>query len=470
MADLLALSERVIDHDEYAGPASVNRITTELSEVADGIAVVESFSHVVAFRTGEGLVLFDTSLDGLAPACLASLRDWSGDPVRSIVYTHGHRDHAAGCRTYLDEAEARGDRRPEIVGHENVATRFERYELTDGYNAVINARQFPGQAATTFFDDWVRPDRTYVAEDELTYGDTTFALHHGKGETDDHTWTFIAERRAICAGDFFIWVFPNAGNPQKVQRYPREWAQALRAMAAVGAELFLPAHGLPIGGRERIARVLLGVADTLDELVREVLERMNAGEALDTIAHEVRVPDAVLDQPWMQPVYDEPEFVVRNIWRLYGGWYDGNPARLKPPSDAAVAAEVAALAGGVEALVARATELAGAGELRLAAQLAEWAVQAAPDDASAHGTRAEVYAAHAARRRRHSWPRASTGRRAGSPRAVATDASGQVLLKSVADVPTQGLGHPAYRQENAPHARSHRPCADQRRDHSPPVR
>ena len=85
MADLLALSERVIDHGDYAGPASVNRITTQLSEVADGLAVVESFSHVVAFRTEDGLVLFDTSLDSLAPACLVSLRGWSDAPIRSII-------------------------------------------------------------------------------------------------------------------------------------------------------------------------------------------------------------------------------------------------------------------------------------------------------------------------------------------------------------------------------------------------
>jgi alkyl sulfatase BDS1-like metallo-beta-lactamase superfamily hydrolase len=401
MADLLALSERVIDHGEYAGPASVNRVTTELSEVADGLAVIESFSHVVAFRTDEGLVLFDTSLDTLAPDCLASLRRWSDAPIRSIVYTHGHRDHAAGTRTYLDEAEARGDARPEIVGHENVAHRFDRYELTDGYNAVINARQFVGRhsrnrASDTFFDDWVRPDHSYRVEDTLTYGDSTFALHHGKGETDDHTWTWVPEHRAICAGDFFLWVFPNAGNPQKAQRYPREWAEALRAMAATEPALFLPAHGLPIAGTERIQRVLHGVADTLEELVREVLERMNAGQTLDTIVHEVRVPQAVLDRPWMQPVYDEPEFVVRNIWRLYGGWYDGNPARLKPPSDSALAQEVAALAGGPDSLVRRAGELVAAGDLRLAAQVAEWAVQAAPDDAAAHGARADVYAARRA--------------------------------------------------------------------------
>jgi len=401
MADLLALSERVIDHGEYAGPASVNRITTELSEVADGLAVVESFSHVVAFRTEDGLVLFDTSLDSLAPACLVSLRGWSDAPIRSIIYTHGHRDHAAGTRTYLDEAEARGDARPEIVGHENVALRFDRYELTDGYNAVINARQFGdrgslGQAADTFFADWVRPDRSYRSEDTLAYAGADFVLHHGKGETDDHTWTWVPEHRAVCAGDFFIWVFPNAGNPQKAQRYPREWVDALRAMAATDPELFLPAHGLPIAGKERIQRVLRGVADTLEELVREVLERMNAGQALDTIVHEVRVPQAVLDQPWMQPVYDEPEFVVRNIWRLYGGWYDGNPARLKPPPDSDLAREVAALAGGVDNLVRRVSELAATGDLRLAAQVAEWAVQAAPQDASAHGARAEVYAARRA--------------------------------------------------------------------------
>jgi alkyl sulfatase BDS1-like metallo-beta-lactamase superfamily hydrolase len=142
--------------------------------------------------------------------------------------------------------------------------------------------------------------------------------------------------------------------------------------------------------------VLLGVADVLEQLVADVLERMNAGQRLDAIVHEVQVPPAVLEQPWMQPVYDEPEFVVRNIWRLYGGWYDGNPARLKPPTDEGVAREVASLAGGVAALAARAAEVAAAGDLRLAAQLAEWAVQADPDDADAHGTRADVYTARRA--------------------------------------------------------------------------
>ena len=40
-------------------------------------------------------------------------------------------------------------------------------------------------------------------------------------------------------------------------------------------------------------------------------------------------------EAYLRAIYDEPEFIIHNIWRLYGGWYDGNPSRLKPAPDAA---------------------------------------------------------------------------------------------------------------------------------------
>ncbi|MFT7647324.1 MAG: glyoxylase-like metal-dependent hydrolase (beta-lactamase superfamily II) [Candidatus Poriferisodalaceae bacterium] len=64
------------------------------------------------------------------------------------------------------------------------------------------------------------------------------------------TWRSIGAK-LISAGDLFIWNFPNARNPQKVQRFPTEWAAALRDMAAMPVELFVPAHGLPIEGARR---------------------------------------------------------------------------------------------------------------------------------------------------------------------------------------------------------------------------
>ena len=200
-------------------------------------------------------------------------------------------------------------------------------------------------------------------------------------------------------GDFVIWNFPNAGNPQKVQRYPIEWAAALREMIEHGPELLVPAHGLPIAGRERIATVLDEIATALEDLVADILAMMNAGATLDTIIHTVSVPADLSATPYLRPFYDEPEFVVHNIWRQFGGWWDGMPSRLKPSPDAHLAGALATLAGGADRLVARAEEAVAAGDLRLACHLVDLAGWAAPDDPVVHGARAAVYEA-----RRHAEP------------------------------------------------------------------
>jgi alkyl sulfatase BDS1-like metallo-beta-lactamase superfamily hydrolase len=184
-----------------------------------------------------------------------------------------------------------------------------------------------------------------------------------------------------------------------VQRNPREWAIGLRKMAALGAEVLLPGHGFPILGADRILQACRDAAELLESLVEQTLAMMNEGARLDDIVATVKAPEHLLAKPYLRPVYDEPEFVVRNLWRLYGGWYDGNPARLKPPTDEAIAAEMASLAGGASKLAGRAAELADAGDLRLAGHLAELAAQAAPDDAGVHGVRADVFGRRAAEER-----------------------------------------------------------------------
>ena len=127
---------------------------------------------------------------------------------------------------------------------------------------------------------------------------------------------------------------------------------------------------------------------------------MNAGARLDEVLHTVAAPAHLSDRPYLRPVYDEPEFVVRNMWRLYGGWWDGNPSTLKPAPEAALAAELAALAGGARSpgrpgpgTARRARDRRRRGRsLRLAGHLAELAALAAPTDAGVHQVRAEVFA------------------------------------------------------------------------------
>ncbi|MBX3313063.1 MAG: MBL fold metallo-hydrolase [Actinobacteria bacterium] len=361
--------------------------------------MVEAFSHCVAFRTDDGLVTFDASAVFFGEAVMASLRRWADDPVHTLVYTHGHVDHVGGSGALLADAAARGHARPNVVGHEQVQHRFDRYRATDGWNLNVNARQFGPRSfgsGSTFLPESTAPvTHPYRDRLDLTVGGVEFQLHHDLGETDDHTWAWIPSRKAVAVGDFVLWVFPNAGNPQKVQRYPAEWAHALRSMQALEPELLLPAHGLPIGGKERVATVLDDLATALEGLVRDVVAAMNDGAVLDEIVHSVKVDDDLIRRPWMRPVYDEPEFVIRNIWRLYGGWWDGDPARLKPPPAGALARELADLAGGTQRLAARAQELAEAGDHRMASQLIELAAQAS-EDAGVWRLRADLY-----RRRAH---------------------------------------------------------------------
>jgi alkyl sulfatase BDS1-like metallo-beta-lactamase superfamily hydrolase len=118
---------------------------------------------------------------------------------------------------------------------------------------------------------------------------------------------------------------------------------------------------------------------------------MNTGARLDDVLANVRAPEHLLARPYLRPVYDEPEFIVRNLWRLYGGWYDGNPAHLKPARDPSLARELAELCGGAAKLAARAEALAESGELALACHLAEMAWQAAKDDAGIAAMRAAIY-------------------------------------------------------------------------------
>ena len=389
--DMIERSHRWITGEEpHAMKALFSDATGGAVELTDGVAIVEAFSNVVAFDTDEGLVVFDVSHHLSAPRVLEDLRAWTSSTVDTAVYTHGHVDHVTGAQAFDADAAARGARPIRYVGHESVPARFDRYQLTNGYNGVINMRQFrlPEPAWPS---DYVYPELTYREETTIEVGGIGFDLRHARGETDDHTWAWVPSKRAICVGDLFIWQFPNAGNPQKVQRFAWDWAIALREMAALHPELLLPAHGPAIGGEDDIQRVLLDTAEALESLHTQTLALMNSGARLDEVIHTVRLPAHLAELPYLQPNYDEPEFVVRNIWRLYGGWYDGNPANLKPAAEVQLAREVAMLAGGSDELADRAVAVAADGELRLACHLIEMAVLADPESRRNHLIRADIY-------------------------------------------------------------------------------
>ena len=383
----------------WRGEAAMQAWTATVSggaarAITDDIIAIHTgylFGNATAIRTADGLVLVDTGSRETASQTRAVLRQWDNGPVHTVIYTHGHIDHTWGARLLDQEADARGVARPRVVAHRNVLNRFARYDATHGLNTVVMGRQF-NQPGYTFPDDHRRPDQVYDDSLDLTVGGVRFALAHGRGETDDATFVWLPDKRILISGDFVIWVFPNAGNPRKVQRFAPDWAMALRRMQALAPAVLIPGHGPVVFGEERAAQMLGDGAEVLESLVTQTTRLMNAGASLDEILQAVRAPQALLAKAYLLPVYDDPAFVVRNIWHLYAGWFDGNPAHLKPAPSAELAREIADLAGGAERLAARAAALAEAGRTQLAAHLVELAGTAAPTVAAIQATRAKVYA------------------------------------------------------------------------------
>jgi len=396
MASIRELSEKLwngeVDTQEIH-PVAFRQAVGE--EIVDGVLYYKGIASANTIDTGDGLVMLDTGAINDTRALHEEVRKWRPEAaLRAAVFSHHHVDHIFGVGPFEADAREKGWARPLVYGHEHLGWNFDRYKRTLGWNTAINRRQFAIDAPQFKWQKEYRyPDVTYQKRMMFRTGDLTFELHHARGETDDATWTWVPEKKLLAPGDLFIYAVPNAGNPQKVQRYAGEWAAGLREMAALGAEALLPGHGLPIFGAGRIAEALTGTAELLETVESQVVALMNTGTTLDRILHQVEFPAHLLEKPYLRPVYDDPQFLIRNVWRLYGGWYEGEPDNLLPAPRAEQAREWIALSGGLDPVLTRVQELRDAGNLRLACHLVEYAVIAEPGSKEAHALRAEVYSA-----------------------------------------------------------------------------
>ncbi|MEX2538604.1 MAG: alkyl sulfatase dimerization domain-containing protein [Actinomycetota bacterium] len=348
----------------------------EPKEVAPRTFHVPTMANSTSFVTDEGIVMVDSGVIQVGPLIRDAVRGYTDAPLHTVVYTHGHIDHAMGVGAWLEAGET-----PDIVAHEGVPVRFKRYQRMAELNEHINTIQF-GFRDVRWPREYHWPTTTYQDALTLTIGGERFELRHGKGETDDATWVWAADRGLLATGDFWISCVPNCGNPQKVQRYPEEWVEAFEGMLALDAEMLLPGHGPLIVGAEKVRTAITDTADYLRSIIEQTLAAMNEGLPHDQIVERVKPPPSLADRPYLKPVYDRPEFIVRNLIRLHGGWWDGHPANLMPATEAAQAREIASLAGGADVLVKRALAVAEE-DISLACHLAEWAALAEPDNSDA---------------------------------------------------------------------------------------
>lgn len=364
VADVLGLEGRIVaqitDYPDAIGPVG------ELIEVEPGLASFIGFANVgLVYGRGEVLVV-DASSAEYAPRALAALRERSDEPITRLVYTHRHGDHTAGAGWFADGGA------PEVWAHELLLSGWDRYRRTRQWQAHANFLQFASAPDVVEMTRTrtLRPTHLFSDRAELEHAGERVELRHARGETDDHCWVWLPERRVALVGDLWVGAMPNAGNPQKVQRFVLEWAEALEAVVALGPRHVLPGHGLPLSGAHAI-EALATTARALRFLHDAVIDRLNAGKwPADIIDAGIALPDELAAKPYLQPIYGTVPFIVQDVVRRYAGWWSGDGGDLLPAPRAARAADIVDVAG-VVPLIAKARALLDEDEVQRALHLAE---------------------------------------------------------------------------------------------------
>ncbi|MHB8383510.1 MAG: alkyl sulfatase dimerization domain-containing protein [Candidatus Binataceae bacterium] len=375
----------------------------QLEVLEPGLAMFHGFANV-AFAYGRGeMIAADTSSRAMGARAIEAIRKVTDEPVTVIVYTHGHGDHAFGTEAFITDALNRGYQRPKIWAHEDLRGRFKRYSRTAGWQVHINRLQFGATsgAVAGIFDEktYNYPDLTFRGMQLLELAGEAVELHHALGETDDATWVWLPLRRVAMVGDLIVSSLPNTGNPNKVQRYTLEWAEALEKIAARKPRYVMPGHGPAYRGEAECEELLLETARALRFIHDEVVVRLNAGQwPIDIIEAGIELPRDLADKPFLAPVYGCTAFVVRDVIRRYAGWWSGEPSQMFPAPRKERADDILALCGR-DRIIESARKLRTDGHLQRALALAELTVNANPKDPEAITLNAEILEAIAAAER-----------------------------------------------------------------------
>jgi len=79
-----------------------------------------------------------------------------------------------------------------------------------------------------------------------------------------------------------------------------------------------------------------------------------------------------MTSPYLQEYYGSVARTVRGIYADYVGWFDGNPTNIFPLAHVEQAAKMIDMAGGIDAILARARHAVEGGEFQWAAELTDY--------------------------------------------------------------------------------------------------
>ncbi|HEY8987395.1 MAG TPA: MBL fold metallo-hydrolase [Candidatus Limnocylindrales bacterium] len=264
------------------------------SEVGDRVFVrryVFYDQNIGAILGDDGVLIVDTRISHRqADEILADLRELTPLPVRAVVNTHGHNDHAFGNHRF---------RPAPIWGHERCARMVRDTGAAQLAKVAEAIPELAADLAEVVLDP---PDRTFdgeFAKLDFDAGGRRIELRHlGRGHTDNDVVVIVPDVDVLFAGDLVEADAP----PYFGDGYPLDWPATVERMVEHVTGAVVPGHGT-VGDRAFAVR-------SMTEL-RAIAE-------LATLVHQgvLDLDAAVLRTPYPADAAREP--LTRALAQLAG--------------------------------------------------------------------------------------------------------------------------------------------------------
>jgi alkyl sulfatase BDS1-like metallo-beta-lactamase superfamily hydrolase len=387
-----------LGHDPYM------RNDPRTIEVRPGAWIITGYalSNSAFVETPEGIVVYDTGSNiGQGEYFLQEIRKVTSKPIIAIIYSHSH--YTAGAK-----AIAEGRDIP-VFGHPGLAANQRNRSLVRAPLLVRRANmQFGGYLPRTGADalvatpepEFTDPEklksgfmpvtRTVADGETVTIGGMAFTFKWAQVDTNDSLTVWVPSLKTVLTNSVTNMFYPLYTLRGEEYRPPEKIIQSLDDVRAFGPDYYLPVHGAPLSGREAIETRLTLHRDAYAFVYNQAVRGINLGWTPDQIIQRTRLPRRFLDEPSLNQIYSEFDYALRGVYRGLVGWFDEDTAELNPPSKARLARSIVEGFGGEEHILAAAAAATSRGEFDLAAKLAGYAVDAAPDSETAREAKAEA--------------------------------------------------------------------------------
>jgi len=243
--------------------------------------------HTVFLVTPAGIILADPINVEAAAWIKAQLTErFPNAPVRYVLYSHHHQDHASGAAVFNDTAE--------LVAHENFA-------------AALKASAGVNETAAKRFAAVLPPESTYKDRRTITLGGKTVQMiHPGRmGHAPDMTVLLFPAERVLFGVDFVAIKTVPGSNTMANGAPVEEYVNALEVVEALDFDVVAPGHG-PMGKKADIAEH----RQYYEKIAARVAAGIAKGQTLEQI-QAARIMDEYKD--WIE--YDEDNDI--NIANVY---------------------------------------------------------------------------------------------------------------------------------------------------------